>query len=576
MSDRGPKQDPVVVPVPVPVPVPVVVPVTNYAVGGSVTGLPAGQSLVLTNQGGDALTVTANGSFTFGTSIAAGSSYLIAIQKQPDGQVCSLSSGSGGPVAANTTSVQVVCSTSSYTIGGSVAGLASGQSVVLLNNAGDPLTASANGAFTFAAPVASGGSYQVTVGTQPAGATCSPVNASNSGSVSSANITSVQIACTAVSYTIGGTLQGLASGAQIGLANNGSDPLTLTANGSFTFASPVSSGGSYKVTLTSSPTGQVCTLTGDTGNATSNVSSANVACSARDTSVVLHQRFVEVQLGSTDWNNWNSLSPNDTDTTPVSGQTMVQNMTKKLFASGLTDQYREILFILNTEQYPSGMPTGEFAFVRSDNVPGLGLPATYNDSAKFGANNGVLEGLAVLYKRNAIYGCNLAGAGANNCSEGPVLHELIHRYANWSVPTNYGGHWPTDGRYDSGSSKILGRLASVVNPYSQIELYLMGLLAATQINDPASLNAFNAIPASVGARSLGPTTESVLVVVLTQSTAPLSTTVGVSNNVASFENSVLIMTNDNFATDTTGQGDINNYYTQTGMRGHLTTFVPSP
>jgi hypothetical protein len=59
-----------------------------------------------------------------------------------------------------------------YTVGGTVSGLTSTGLVLQNNNASD-LAVAANGAFTFATPVAVGASYSVTVKTQPSGQTCS-------------------------------------------------------------------------------------------------------------------------------------------------------------------------------------------------------------------------------------------------------------------------------------------------------------------------------------------------------------------------------------------------------------------
>ncbi|HET7133667.1 MAG TPA: hypothetical protein VFJ95_15545, partial [Gammaproteobacteria bacterium] len=54
----------------------------------------------------------------------------------------------------------------SYTIGGTVSGLA-GSGLVLRNNGGNDLTVAANGAFVFAGGLADGATYAVTVRTQP-------------------------------------------------------------------------------------------------------------------------------------------------------------------------------------------------------------------------------------------------------------------------------------------------------------------------------------------------------------------------------------------------------------------------
>ena len=76
-----------------------------------------------------------------------------------------------------------------YTVGGTLTGL-TGASVVLQNNGGSNLTASANGAFTFTTAVESGGAYSVTVLTQPSGQTCTVT--SGTGTVS-ANVTNVAV-----------------------------------------------------------------------------------------------------------------------------------------------------------------------------------------------------------------------------------------------------------------------------------------------------------------------------------------------------------------------------------------------
>jgi hypothetical protein len=80
-----------------------------YAVGGTVSGLING-GLVLQNNGGDNLTISANGQFTFPTSLVAGSSYAVTAVTQPSTppQNCTVTAGTG-TVAANVMSVNVAC-----------------------------------------------------------------------------------------------------------------------------------------------------------------------------------------------------------------------------------------------------------------------------------------------------------------------------------------------------------------------------------------------------------------------------------------------------------------------------------
>lgn len=166
--------------------------VDYFSVGGSVSGLASGQSVVLRNNGGDDLTVSASGNFAFATTIVSGGAYNVSVAIQPNGQTCSVSAGTGIAVA-NVTNVSVSCSSTAFTIGGSVSGLGSGKRVELRNNGGDSLGVTANGAFTFASSVASGSAYAVTVGTQPDGQTCSVRNGSGTAA---ANVSNVSVSCT--------------------------------------------------------------------------------------------------------------------------------------------------------------------------------------------------------------------------------------------------------------------------------------------------------------------------------------------------------------------------------------------
>jgi len=75
--------------------------------------------------------------------------------------------------------------------------------------------------------------------------------------------------------TIGGTVSGLAGGTSVTLLNNGTDSLTINANGNFTFANTLSAGAAYNVTVSTQPISQTCTVTNGAGSI-SNFNSSNV------------------------------------------------------------------------------------------------------------------------------------------------------------------------------------------------------------------------------------------------------------------------------------------------------------
>lgn len=84
-------------------------------------------------------------------------------------------------------------------------------------------------------------------------------------------------------YSIGGTVTGL-SASGLTLDDNGGDTLTVSSGAStFTFATKITSGGAYAVTVATQPTGETCTVSSGSGSATANVTSVAVACTATAT-----------------------------------------------------------------------------------------------------------------------------------------------------------------------------------------------------------------------------------------------------------------------------------------------------
>ncbi|WP_158590472.1 lactonase family protein [Noviherbaspirillum cavernae] len=177
-------------------PAPVVPPAaTSHTISGSVSGL-AGSGLILQNNAGNDLAVSANGSFSFSTALASGANYAVSVKTLPTGptQTCTVNNGSGTVAGANVSNIAIVCSTNSYAVGGTVSGLNS-SGLVLQNNAGNDLAISANGGFTFTTRVASGANYAVTVKTQPRllSQTCT-VNSGN-GTITAGDVVSVTVNC---------------------------------------------------------------------------------------------------------------------------------------------------------------------------------------------------------------------------------------------------------------------------------------------------------------------------------------------------------------------------------------------
>lgn len=84
--------------------------------GGTIGGIPAGVTVVLTT-GGEDLPLSADGGFTFATPLAAGAAYAVTVKSKPDGTGCVVRNGTGVVAAAAVDTVQVSCA-----IAGSVTG----------------------------------------------------------------------------------------------------------------------------------------------------------------------------------------------------------------------------------------------------------------------------------------------------------------------------------------------------------------------------------------------------------------------------------------------------------------------
>jgi hypothetical protein len=349
-------------------------PPATYTVGGTVSGLTG--SVVLQDNGGDNLMVSANGSFTFATALAQGAAYDVTVATEPSGQTCTVTGGSGTMPAANVTGIAVACTTLQ-------SGSTASDSFNRANGSlGSNWTAMSDGAMTIASDAVSGGNANdnsgeiwtgssfgsdqfsqiqltgtqlsggqwlgVTVraqnggqngysglywwnngdpllmlfermngqwtqlgGSVPtgplAGGTTLEVEASgstismleNGSQIIAANDTTVTGGAPGImafgtatgdnwsggslgtsgpaTYTVGGSVSGLTG--TLVLQDNGGDALTVSANGSFTFATPLPQGAVYDVTIGTEPAGQTCTVTGGSGTMpASNITNVAVSC----------------------------------------------------------------------------------------------------------------------------------------------------------------------------------------------------------------------------------------------------------------------------------------------------------
>jgi hypothetical protein len=112
------------VPTPAPTPTPNI---PTYNVSGTLSGLDAGQTITISNNDNDPITLSANGAFNFTKQIPAGTTYSVSIQQEPNYKLCKVTQGSGTS-QSNVNNVSVECLTPMVTslAGSGVTGSANG------------------------------------------------------------------------------------------------------------------------------------------------------------------------------------------------------------------------------------------------------------------------------------------------------------------------------------------------------------------------------------------------------------------------------------------------------------------
>ena len=228
----------------------------KISIGGTVSGL-NGSGLVLTNNGGDALSISGNGLFVFPILVATGSLYSVAVQTQPSSpnQTCQVTQVSGTAGNTNVTTVSVTC-IDVFAIGGNATGVGYVGPVTLTDSAGDAITLTSDGPFQFT-PVPGGTAYSVsTVGA--VGFTCSIGN--GSGVVVNADITNITFTCPPPPvYTGEVTVSGL-TGSGLVFSVEGGGMFAVSQNGTFPF--PPGTDGRAPLFVASLPSNpnELCTI----------------------------------------------------------------------------------------------------------------------------------------------------------------------------------------------------------------------------------------------------------------------------------------------------------------------------
>ncbi len=205
----------------------------TFSIGGMVSGLVAGNTVLLQNNGDEQLVVTGNGPFAFPNRVFNGAGYQVTadtVAFTPN-QVCEVTDGIGVISDADAT-VSIQCSAEYFHVGGQVEGLLDGSAVEIQLNGSSNLVLDVNGVFQFPDELIDGSSYRVSL----VDSTLDCVVTDFEGVVARAEVDTVRVNCAADSFAISGQVLGLAESERITLQNNAADAITV-GNGPFTFPS---------------------------------------------------------------------------------------------------------------------------------------------------------------------------------------------------------------------------------------------------------------------------------------------------------------------------------------------------
>lgn len=170
-----------------------------------------------------------------------------------------------------------------------------------------PLTAQiandASGSATLNWKLQGCGSLSATAGTSinftpPATGTCTAtITASTSPNSGVTQVFTINVS--PKTYTVGGTVSGLKGGTSFVLLDNGTDALTINADGPFNFPTSLVSGTTYQVSFKSQPTGQSCqAANAGPATITADVTNVTITCTAASSGSLTSEReLTQTALG---------------------------------------------------------------------------------------------------------------------------------------------------------------------------------------------------------------------------------------------------------------------------------------
>ena len=218
----------------------------------------------------------------------------------------------------------------------------------------------------------------------------------------------------------------------------------------------------------------------------------NLSSQAHVITIHKNQRVVSFELTPEEYASW--IAENGfSNWNPRFGVNFLKEIYHKF-----NDEFDFIVFVLNESEKPSTIFSYGISVRFSNNITGIGLP--FSDFTSDAGSSGRLKQVMQLSQKDFIL-------------NGPTLHELMHNWGNHAIKTSmfwetldsdYRPHWGVTGgntpgqlggfvqrtlktnvdgnpnKYQVGSFGLNANYGNSV-PYTEMELYLMGMIPITSV-----------------------------------------------------------------------------------------------
>ena len=261
---------------------------SEFTVGGTVSGLEAGEQVSLSlNGGAQSLQLSENGEFSFDSTLNFGEPYLVEVSDSSISTQCSIANGQGIDIQSDISDISVICDENSFVLGGQISGLIGD---LILTVGVEEKTFTANDNFSFDQRIIAGEDFDVQVQVQPASQFCTVEN--GQGTMPENDLLTIQVSCSN-NFSLSGQVTGLVGDITLNAhvcfeedcgALSPVESIQIQGTSLFEFSSRFPGNANYFLSIDGNDECEF--LSGQSGtNVVANINDINISCSSNTSTV---------------------------------------------------------------------------------------------------------------------------------------------------------------------------------------------------------------------------------------------------------------------------------------------------